>query len=379
MGWLERTAAYTRLGRDGVRQVEVRGLVAAAFEHRTSRAGDPDLHTHVAVSNKVQTLDGRWRALDGRVLFKATVAASERYNTRLEAELRARLGLRFADRAPAGKAAGRRPVRELVGIDERLLAGWSRRRAQIDAARAGLTVAFEAEHGRPPTPGEAIELAQRATLDTRPDKHQPQAEAAQRTRWRAEATATSANRRWPACSPPCHPSCRPTSRALTPWMISPERLEQVAGEVIARVQADRATWQRWHVEAETQRALRRLEVPLPHLDGVAAAVVATALDRQCVPLPRADSLPVPASDPRVIRQHRSRRRPGRDQAARGAVPVGRVQRVRGRRLPALHLELGARRRTGRTGHGRPLRRAARRPGHGGGGVAGSDCERVVAQ
>ena len=99
------------------------GLVAAAFTHRTSRAGDPDLHTHVAVSNKVQTLDGRWRALDGRVLFKATVAASERYNTRLEAELRARLGLRFADRAPAGKAAGRRPVRELAGIDERLLAG----------------------------------------------------------------------------------------------------------------------------------------------------------------------------------------------------------------------------------------------------------------
>ena len=90
---------FTRLGRGGVRQVEVRGLVAAAFVHRTSRAGDPDLHTHVAVSNKVQTLDGRWRAIDGRVLFKATVAASERYNTRLEAELRDRLGVRFTDRA----------------------------------------------------------------------------------------------------------------------------------------------------------------------------------------------------------------------------------------------------------------------------------------
>jgi hypothetical protein len=32
--------------------------VAAAFTHRDSRAGDPDLHTHVAVANKVQTLDG---------------------------------------------------------------------------------------------------------------------------------------------------------------------------------------------------------------------------------------------------------------------------------------------------------------------------------
>jgi conjugative relaxase-like TrwC/TraI family protein len=55
----------------------VRGLVAAAFTHRDSRAGDPDLHTHVAVANKVQTLDGRWLSIDGRVLFKANVAASD--------------------------------------------------------------------------------------------------------------------------------------------------------------------------------------------------------------------------------------------------------------------------------------------------------------
>jgi TrwC relaxase len=54
--------------------------VATAFTHRDSRAGDPDLHTHVAVANKVQTLDGRWLSIDGRVLFKANVAASETYD-----------------------------------------------------------------------------------------------------------------------------------------------------------------------------------------------------------------------------------------------------------------------------------------------------------
>ena len=64
-------------------------MVAAAFTHRDSRAGDPDLHTHVAVANKVQTLDGRWLSIDGRILFKATVAASETYNTALENHLRA--------------------------------------------------------------------------------------------------------------------------------------------------------------------------------------------------------------------------------------------------------------------------------------------------
>ena len=74
--WIEAQASYTRTGAGGVRQVNITGLLATAFTHRDARSGDPDLHTHVAISNKVQTLDGRWLALDGRVLHKATVAAS---------------------------------------------------------------------------------------------------------------------------------------------------------------------------------------------------------------------------------------------------------------------------------------------------------------
>jgi len=69
--FVEEQALFTRTGPQGIRQVNVRGLVATAFTHRDSRAGDPDLHTHVAVANKVQTLDGRWLSIDGRVLFKA--------------------------------------------------------------------------------------------------------------------------------------------------------------------------------------------------------------------------------------------------------------------------------------------------------------------
>src|SRR5215212_3116553 len=78
--FIEQHALFTLTGPQGIRQVNVRGLVATAFTHRDSRAGDPDLHTHVAVANKVQTLDGRWLSIDGRVLFKANVAASEAYN-----------------------------------------------------------------------------------------------------------------------------------------------------------------------------------------------------------------------------------------------------------------------------------------------------------
>ena len=115
LAFIEKHALYTREGTNGVRQVDVTGLVATAFTHRDSRAGDPDLHTHVAVANKVQTLSGKWLSIDGRILFKANVTASETYNTALEKHLRTRLGLVFAERA--GTERGKRPVREVVGVD----------------------------------------------------------------------------------------------------------------------------------------------------------------------------------------------------------------------------------------------------------------------
>src|SRR3954454_7569913 len=134
LAWLEENACFTRLGTDGVRQVETTGLIAAVFTHRDSRAGDPDLHSHVAVSNKVQTRDGQWRALDGRVLHKAAVAAAERYDTRLEAHLVTRLGVRFADRLDP--KPGRRTVREIAGMEQGLLTAWSSRRRDINSRRA---------------------------------------------------------------------------------------------------------------------------------------------------------------------------------------------------------------------------------------------------
>jgi conjugative relaxase-like TrwC/TraI family protein len=68
VGHLERWAAAVRRGHGGVRVEQASGLVAAAFRHRTSRAGDPQLHTHVLVGNLGRGIDGRWSALDGRRL-----------------------------------------------------------------------------------------------------------------------------------------------------------------------------------------------------------------------------------------------------------------------------------------------------------------------
>ena len=58
--FVEQSLLFTREGTNGARQVDVEGLVAAAFTHRDTRAGDPDLHTHVAIANMV------WWALNGQ-------------------------------------------------------------------------------------------------------------------------------------------------------------------------------------------------------------------------------------------------------------------------------------------------------------------------
>jgi hypothetical protein len=54
-------------------------------------------------------------SIDGRVLFKAKVTASETYNTALDQHLRSNLGVRFAERT--GSDPAKRPVREIVGVD----------------------------------------------------------------------------------------------------------------------------------------------------------------------------------------------------------------------------------------------------------------------
>src|SRR3954453_17419901 len=115
IGWLEEHSSFTRTGRGGVAQIDATGLVCAAFDHRESRAGDPDLHTHVAVANKVCGVDGKWRSLDARGLYALGVAASGRYNARFEDALTRRLGVTFTER-DGSLREGKRPVREIDGV-----------------------------------------------------------------------------------------------------------------------------------------------------------------------------------------------------------------------------------------------------------------------
>ncbi len=126
VGHLERTAAAVRRGHGGAIVEEASGLVAAAFRHRTSRAGDPQLHTHVLVANLGRGVDGRWSALDGRRLYAEARTASFLYQAVLRGELTRTLGVEWT---PV-----RRGIAEVVGVPRAVMKAFSRRRAEIEAA-----------------------------------------------------------------------------------------------------------------------------------------------------------------------------------------------------------------------------------------------------
>ncbi|MCK0111898.1 relaxase domain-containing protein [Ornithinimicrobium sp. F0845] len=276
LAYLEKEALFTRTGKDGVQQVDVRGMVAAAFTHRDSRAGDPDLHTHVAVANKVQTVtDGRWLSVDSRMMFKATVSASEVYNTALEAHLRP-LGLTFAVRPDApGQDARKRPVREVVGVDPQLNERWSTRRANIQTRRGQLAAQFQDEHGRPPNPVESIQLAQQATLETRDAKHEPRSEAEQRQAWRAEALDVLGDQA--SVQAMVDRALAGTRTHGVGEQVDTEWIEATAERVLDTVQSSRSAWQVWHVRAEAQRRVRGADVTMESTEALVEELTARVL------------------------------------------------------------------------------------------------------
>jgi len=269
MGWIETHASYTRSGHGGAAQVDAIGLVAAAFDHRESRSGDPDLHTHVAVANKVCGVDGKWRSLDARSLYALGVAASERYNTRFEDALAHRLGVVFEERR--GGVAGKRPVREIAGMPLELIRHFSRRRAAIETRYAELRREYRAAHGREPDRSAQLQLAQQATLETREGKGPARTPAEQVTDWTAQATAVLGERRVSGLAQDCvgrsEPTCDPDERQLM----------DLAGQIVRRVAEERSTWTVWNVAAEAERQLRSLRFAMPEArERMTEAVVARA-------------------------------------------------------------------------------------------------------
>ena len=166
--YYERHACYARRPGGDRGRIDTDGLIAAAFDHRTSRAGDPLLHTHVVCANLTRTAEGRWQAIDGRPIYDHAHAAGYLYQAHLRHVLTTTLGIEFGH-VRSGYA-------EVEGVPRAVVKTFSKRRDEIEEviAESGYTSA---------------RAHQAATLATRKSKDYDVDALALEESWRQEATA----------------------------------------------------------------------------------------------------------------------------------------------------------------------------------------------
>jgi conjugative relaxase-like TrwC/TraI family protein len=169
IGYLERYGLGVRRDHNGTdRYQAIGGLVAVAFEHRMSRSGDPNSHTHVLVQNAAKGPDGRWTALDSDRLYAQLMAADHLYLAAERAALSQRLGVRW------GAVDARSGAAEIQGLDDRtLIERFSKRSEQIDQ--------WLDSHGL-----SGIKASSAAAVATRQPKDYSESEESIYARWGAE-------------------------------------------------------------------------------------------------------------------------------------------------------------------------------------------------
>ncbi|HEY8640428.1 MAG TPA: MobF family relaxase, partial [Solirubrobacterales bacterium] len=170
--YLQREACWARRGHGGATFVPGNGFIAAAFRHRSSRAGDPQVHTHVLIANATKAKDGRWSRLHHPSIYEQAKTAGYLYEANLRHELSRTLAVRWQE--------VRNGIAELRGFSDEQLREFSTRRAEILAAAGG--------------PDASRAARQAATLATRRAKDYEVSPQTLRQRWAERAAELGLDR-----------------------------------------------------------------------------------------------------------------------------------------------------------------------------------------
>ncbi|MDP9823291.1 conjugative relaxase-like TrwC/TraI family protein [Nocardioides massiliensis] len=275
LGFFEREVAVTRAGanaRNGaVAQHEVAGVAATAYDHWDSRCGDPQLHTHVVVSNKVRTVyDQKWRSLDSVPIHRSVVAISEHYNAVLADLLTRRLGVSWDCR---DRGADRNNALEITGVGEQLVKEFSNRSRDVDVATDRLIEEYVAAYGRRPSTKTIIELRATATISTRPEKElHSLAELTAGWRDRAQSLLSADPATW-ARDVVAHTD----PVALCAEDVPHDVVAEAGRRVVAVVGEKRSTWRHWNLWAEATRQTNEWRFATPRdREAVVALIVDAA-------------------------------------------------------------------------------------------------------
>ena len=263
LGWLERHATYTRTGHHSARTGEWRdgdGLVASLFLHHLSRDGDPQLHVHVAIWNRVQRADGadgKWRTLDSRTLHNQRLGVAPVADRGMETRLTA-LGYAMVPRADGNGA-------EVGGVSQDVMDLFSSRAVAVTGELKRLAQEYEDKHGKPPSRRTLWLLHQQAGQNTRRTKSQARRTIAGQT-GTAEPTGAQRLAAWEAQT--VHREVRALSAvheqvaryaaeraAGAPAVLDDAAKRTAARIAVAEVQRHHAVWSMAQLRFEVHRAL----------------------------------------------------------------------------------------------------------------------------
>ncbi len=185
--WANDHVVFTRRGARGIEQIKTRGLIAAEFTHFDTRSGDPDLHSHVVVSNKVQGEDGKWRSLDGQALFQHHHVLDFRYTATLTDLLQREMGLSFHANE---RGEAKEPVYELDGVPDDLNVLFTKRQQLAKPVYERFVAEYVEQFGYAPSYQVVRGLWQKAILETRNAKQPAKALNDLRAEWQLEVCSS---------------------------------------------------------------------------------------------------------------------------------------------------------------------------------------------
>jgi conjugative relaxase-like TrwC/TraI family protein len=213
MQYLQQHAGYTRVYNRATGNRDLHrlpGLVAIAYQHETSRCGDPHLHTHVIVPNRQPRADGQLVSLDSKSLHHEAKAAGIIYQATLRHLLHAERGFEFS---PVDPHTG---MADIAGVPTETIKAWSQRSTRLrEWAKNNLTVV----DGEPT----AAQLAA-AQKATRPAKPESLAWDELKESWRADARSLHLDR-------DAHIAARTVRRAAERAALDRARLAQMAAHI----------------------------------------------------------------------------------------------------------------------------------------------------
>ncbi len=213
MTYLHQHAGYTRVHNPltGTKDLQrLPGLVAIAYQHETSRCGDPHLHSHVIVPNRQARANGTLVSLDSKSLFHEAKAAGIIYQASLRHELNAELGVEWSAVDPFTGMA------EIAAVTKKCVKAWSQRSTRLrDWAHNNLVVV----DGQP-TP-QQLATAQKAT---RPAKPESKSWVELKEDWRADARGLQLDRA-------AHLEARTARRAAPRILLDRARLARLVAHI----------------------------------------------------------------------------------------------------------------------------------------------------